>query len=488
MLYRFGLIDLRPILQVNGILLTVLATAMLLPAAIGFVLGNPDWRVFLFSAFITAFVGSGLFALNRGYKGDLNLRQAFIFTTSSWVIVPLFGALPLYYSDFGLNFADAYFEAVSGITTTGATVVSGLNNATPELLLWRSILQWLGGVGIIVFALAILPMLRIGGMQLFRTESSDKTEKILPRAAQIANFIGLTYVILTTICAISLWLAGMSGFDAICHAMTTIATAGFSTYDESIGYFDSAAIEFTTTFFMIMAAMPFILYYQLLRGKTYQFLNDNQVRWFLGAVFLAVSTMTLWLMWKHQMTGFEAFRFASFNVVSIITTTGYASTDYTLWGSFAVVFIFLLGVVGGCTGSTTGGIKIFRYIVLFETAKSQVHQLVQPHGVFLPKFNRKPIPEHISNSVLSFFILFAFSFTVCALLLSLMGLDYITSMSAAASTLANVGPGVGPIIGPAGNFSPLPDLAKYLLCFTMIVGRLELFTVLVLFAPNFWRD
>ncbi|MGB1539769.1 MAG: TrkH family potassium uptake protein, partial [Rickettsiales bacterium] len=390
-------------------------------------------------------------------------------------------------SDFGLSFADAYFEAVSGITTTGSTVISGLDTATPELLLWRALIQWLGGIGIIVFAIAILPMLRIGGMQLFRTESSEK-EKILPRAAQIANVIAGVYLALTMLCAIALWMAGMSGFDAICHAMTTLATAGFSTYDESIGHYDSANIEMVLTFFMVVAAMPFILYYQMLRGKGEDFWKNAQVRWFLSSVAATVSIMTVWLIWKHNIEVFDAFRFASFNVVSIITTTGFASADYTTWGSFAVVFIFMLGVVGGCTGSTSGGIKIFRYHVLYEIAKAQVNQLIQPHGVFLPKYNRKPIAENVSSSVLSFFILFAFMFVVTALLLSLTGLDYITSMSAAATTLANVGPGLGPIIGPAGNFAPLPDIAKYILCFAMIAGRLELFTILVLFSPNFWRD
>lgn len=481
------MINLRPILQVNGILLAILAATMLLPALIGFVLGNPDWKVFLFSSFITAFIGSGLFITNRGYKGELSIRQAFVFTTSSWVVLPLFGALPLYYSDFGLDFADSYFEAVSGITTTGSTVISGLDSATPELLLWRALLQWLGGIGIIVFAIAILPMLRIGGMQLFRSESSEK-EKVLPRAAQTAKAIAAVYGLMTLIFAIVFWMLGMSGFDAICHAMSTVATAGFSTYDASFGHFREPALEYAATIFMLAAALPFLLYYQMLRGRAEDMWRNSQVRWFLGAVALSIVVMTVWLVFKHPMTIEEAFRLSAFNIASIVTTTGFASADYTLWGSFAVVFFFMLGVMGGCSGSSTGGIKVFRYQVLFETAKAQMYQLTQPHGVFLPKYNHKPIPEAVSNSVMTFFILFAMMFTVCAMALSLMGLDYITSMSAAATTLANVGPGLGPIIGPSGNFSPLPDGAKYLLCFTMIAGRLELFTVLVLFSPSFWRD
>lgn len=481
------MLNLRPILQVNGILLAILAAAMLVPSLIGFILGNPDWKVFLFSAFITAFIGSGLFITNRGETGELNLRQAFVFTTSTWVIMPIFAALPIYYSDFGLDFADSYFEAVSGITTTGSTVISGLDTATPELLLWRAILQWLGGIGIIVFAIAVLPMLRIGGMQIFRSESSEK-EKILPRAAQIAKALASIYGLFTLICTICFWLGGMSGFDAICHAMSTIATAGFSTYDASFGQFQNATLEYMATFFMLASALPFLLYYQMMRGRPEDMWRNTQVRWFLSVVAVSILVMTIWLMFKHPMELEEAFRLSSFNIASIVTTTGFASADYTLWGSFAVVFFFLLGVMGGCSGSTTGGIKVFRYQVLFETAKAQMHQLLHPHGVFLPKYNHKPIPESVSSSVMTFFILFAFMFTVTAALLSLMGLDYITSLSAAATTLANVGPGLGPIIGPSGNFAPLPDAAKYLLCFNMIAGRLELFTVLVLFSPGFWRD
>ncbi|MBM3617934.1 MAG: TrkH family potassium uptake protein [Alphaproteobacteria bacterium] len=481
------MVNLRPILHVNGVLLAILAAAMLLPTAIGFFLGNPDWKVFLFSAFITAFTGTGLFLTNKDDGGEMTLQQAFIFTSSTWFILPLFAALPLYFANFGLTFADAYFEMVSGITTTGSTVIVGLNKATPELLLWRAIIQWLGGLGIIVFAISILPMLRIGGMQLFRSESSEK-EKILPRAAQIANAIASVYILITVLCTITYWLVGMSGFDALCHAMSTVSTAGFSTYDESIGYFKNPAIEYAATFFMLASGIPFLLYFQMLRGQPQEIFRNSQVRWFLTIAFTSIGVMTIWLFAKHSMELEEAFRLSAFNVTSVITTTGFVSTDYTIWGSFAVVAMFMLGILGGCTGSSTGGIKIFRVQVLFETVRCQLNQLIHPHGVFLPQYNKKPIPDSVSSSVMSFILLFGISFTVSALLLSLMGLDYITSMSAAATTLANVGPGLGPIIGPAGTFAPLPDAAKYLLSFTMIIGRLELFTVLVLLAPNFWRN
>lgn len=481
------MINLRPILQINGLLLAVLAATMLLPAGIGYFLKNPDWKIFMFSAFITAFVGSGLFITNRGYRGEMSLRQAFLFTTSSWLLLPVFAALPLYYSDFGLTFADSYFEAVSALTTTGSTVIVGLDTATPELLLWRAILQCLGGIGIVVFAIAVLPMLRIGGMQLFKTESSER-EKFLPRAGQVAKAITGTYFVLAFFCVIALWLAGMNGFDALCHSFAAISTGGFSNYDQSIGYFKNPTIEYVLTFFMIAGGIPFILFFQAMRGHPEDLLNNSQVRAFLGFIAICTFVMTAWLAIVHSMEWEESFRLSIFNLTSIVTTTGFVSTDYTLWGSFAVTFIFMLTVVGGCNGSTTGGIKIFRFQVLLETAKAQIHQLLHPHGVFLPKYNRKPIPEGVTNSVMSFVILYAFCFVAVAMILSLMGLDYITSMSAAATAISNTGPGLGPIIGPAGTFAPLSDAAKYVLSFTMVLGRLELFTVLVLFAPSFWRD
>ena len=479
--------NLRPILQINGILLSILAAAMLIPTGMGLFMGNPDWRIFLFSAFFTAFIGTGLFITNRGFHGEMNLRQAFLFTSSSWFIVPIFAALPIYFSEFDLTYADGYFEVVSALTTTGSTIIVGLDHATPELLLWRALLEGLGGIGIVVFAIALLPMLRIGGMQLFKSESSEQ-EKFLPRAGQIAKVTAITFCLLTFACSICLWIAGLSGFDAICHAFGTIATAGFSTKDASVGHFDNAAAEYVLTVFMLAGGMPFILYFQALRGYPQDLWRNSQVRAYLGFNATVIAILTTWLSITHHMPVTEAFRYVSFNVVSITTTTGFSSTDYTLWGQFPVTLIFFLTVVGGCTGSTTGGIKIFRFQVLYETAKAQISQLLHPHGVFLPKYSGKPISDNITASVMGFVILYAVSFSVTALILSLMGLDYITSMSAAATALSNTGPGLGPIIGPSGTFAPLPDMAKWVLSFAMILGRLELFTVLVLFSPRFWRD
>lgn len=480
--------NLRPILLVNGLLLLVLALAMLIPAALDFSESNEDWKIFVTSSFLTAFVGGSFYFSNRGYKGHLTIRQTFLFTTSSWFVLPAFAALPFQFSALNLDFTDAYFESVSGLTTTGSTVISGLDSLGSGILLWRHILQALGAVGVIVLAMAVLPMLRIGGMQLFRTESSDKMDKILPRAGQIAKVIGLTYVTLVVICAASYWAFGMSGFDAICHAISTLGTGGFSTHDKSIAYFDSAAIEIITIVAMLAGSLPMILYFQAIRGRPDLLWNDAQVRWFFGIVTVSILLTTTWHVMTNEISFVHALREVSFNITSVITTTGYVSVNYDNWGTASSVLIFMLLVVGGCTGSTTGGIKIFRFLVLSETAKIQLYQLIQPSGVFLPRYNGKPISESVIAAVLSFFTLFAFCFMIIAILLSTYGLDFITSMSATAQAMGNVGPGLGEIIGPASNFQFLPNGAKWLLSIAMIFGRLELFTVLVLFTVRFWRD
>ncbi len=480
--------DMRPILLANGILLGLLSVVMLIPMTLDLIINSPDWLVFAESAFITAFVGGILFFSNRGYKGSFGLRQAFLFTSTSYVIVSSFAALPFYIGDFDMRPVDAFFEATSGITTTGSTVMVGLDHLPPGLLLWRSLLQAIGGVGIVVLGLAILPLLQIGGMQLFRTESSDTGEKILPRVTQISSVISLVFLCLTLLCALAYYWAGMNGFDAVNHAMTTIATSGFSTHDESFGFYTQPAILWAAAFFMVLSACPMILYYQMVRGKPLALWQSSQVRWFISTIILAIIILTSWMVIERETPLHEAIRHVSFNVISIITTTGYSSENYGGWGSFAVCLFFMLSVVGGCTGSTAGGIKIFRFQILYQTANAQVNRLIHPHGVFVPRYNQKPISDSVATSVTTFIILFGLSFTILALLLSLYGLDFLTSMSAAAQALANVGPGLGKIIGPTGNYNTLPDGAKWLLSLAMIMGRLELLTVLILLSRHFWRD
>jgi trk system potassium uptake protein TrkH len=485
---RRAVLDLRPIFLVVGVLLIILALFMAPPMFADLAAGHPDWQVFLAAGSVTLFAGVSLVLMNRTTDfGELSGRQVFLMTTLVWVVMTLFAALPLKFSELELSYADAVFEAMSGVTTTGATVIVGLEFAPPGILLWRGILQWLGGIGIIVMGLAILPMLSIGGMQLVRAESSDLSEKILPRAAQIASAIGLIYLSLTMACAVCYWLAGMLPFEAAVHSMTTVATGGYSTRDASIGAFQSAAIEWTAIVFMVIGGLPFVLYIQASNGKAGPLLRDSQVRWFLMIILAVTLTITAWLLAHSDLAWPAALRQALFHTVTVITGTGYAATDYNLWGALPVALLFFLMCVGGCTGSTTGGIKVFRFTVLYAVARNQIARLIRPHGVFVPMFNGRPLPDAAAISVMAFIFMFGLSFAVVALALSMFGLDHLTAMSGALATLANVGPGLGETIGPAGNFAPLPDGAKWVMSGAMLLGRLELFTVMVLFTPAFWR-
>ena len=480
--------DFRPVLFTVGILLTTLAVAMIVPAVVDLAVANPDWQVFLLASAFTLFIGVALTLSTRGGDMKVGIRQAFLLTTLSWVAVATFGALPFRFAGLGMDYTDAFFEAMSGITTTGSTVIVGLDSAPPGILLWRAILQWLGGIGIIVMAVAVLPMLRVGGMQLFRTESSDASEKVLPRAAQIATGVGAIYLALTLVNAAAYWAAGMPGFDAMAHAMTTIATGGFSTVDASIGHFANPIVDWIAVVFMIVGSLPFVLYLQAVRGRPLALLNDSQVRSFILLVIAVVLIVAVLLQLARDLSIGHALRLSAFNTISIITGTGYSTSAFDTWGSFAVMIFFLVMFVGGCAGSTTCGIKIFRFQVLYATGAAQIKRLLQPHGVFIAYYNRRPIDEGVALSVMSFFFFYALVFVALATALSILGLDFLTAASGAATAISNVGPGLGPIIGPTGTFTSLPDTAKWVLSAGMLLGRLELFTILVLFAPSFWRD
>ena len=480
--------DPRPILLVIGILLTTLGIAMLLPAAVDLSVGNTDWQVFLNSSLATTFIGVALWLANRGYRGDLNMQQAFILTTLSWVALVTFAALPFALSpSMNMTYTDAFFEAMSGLTTTGSTVIVGLDQAPPGILAWRALLQWLGGVGIIVMAIAVLPMLRIGGMQIFKLESSDTSEKILPRAQAIVGSIVALYVGLTAICAFSYWYFGMPFAHAVAHSMTTIATGGFSTSDLSLGRWDLPGIQYTSVLFMVLASLPFALYLQALAGKPRVLWRDAQVRGFFMVVIIITAVLVTYLTVTNLLTGEAALRAAMFNGISILTGTGYATHDYHAWGTFAVGIFFFTIFIGGCAGSTSCGIKIFRFQVIEAAARTHVQRIVHPHGVFTARYNGRPVPGEVISSVMSFLFLFLSLFALMAVALSLLGLDSITAWSASATALANVGPGLGPVVGPAGSFESLPIAAKWILAGGMLLGRLELFTVLVLFLPSFWR-
>lgn len=460
---------------------------MLLPVAADRVVGNPDWRAFLISAAVTGFVGGCLVLANRGTVTMLTRQQGFALTTSSWLLICAFGALPFMLSDYRLDYADAFFETMSGLTTTGSTVLTGLDKAPPGLLLWRGLLQWLGGAGIIVVAIALLPFLRVGGMQLFKMESSDISEKTLPRITQVATGIILVYVVLTAACALAYWAGGMTGFEAVVHAMTTLATGGYSTSDDSLGHWDSPAIHWTAIVFMAIGGTPFIVYLRAALGHPNAIFLDRQVRGFVGFLVVVTLLVTAWLWYRLGMPLAEALRHAAFNVVSVTTTTGYASTDYSLWGSFAVTIFFLITFVGGCTGSTAGGVKMFRWEVMATALRNHSWRLVVPHSVRAGFYGNRKLTVDVYGAVFLFFAVYLGTVAIAAIALGAFGLDLVTALSGAATAVGNVGPGLGDIIGPAGNFSSLPDGAKWVLSLAMLIGRLELFTVLVLFSPAFWK-
>lgn len=476
----------RPILFTVGILLLILSAAMMLPMAIDLAADNPDWRVFAGSQCITGFFGLAMVLTSRQDSVTINLKQAFLLTNAAWVVTGLFGALPFYFSDLGLSYTDSVFEAVSGVTTTGSTIIADIEILPPGILFWRAILQWLGGVGILIMALSILPLLQVGGMQLFKTESLDM-EKVLPSAAKIAAYIGVLYIILTLLCALFYNLAGMSGFDAFAHAMTTIATGGYSTYNASIAHFDSPLIDAICIVFMWLGALPFVLYLRTIRGDYTALTRDTQVRWFFGIVASISFIIITYLLLNQGWDFAEAVQKTLFNITSLITGTGFTTSDYSLWGSFVVSIAFFAMCIGGCAGSTSCGIKIFRFQVLYAVTSSQIKKMINPHGVFPAYYNHKPIPRDVPVAVMSFFFMFALIFALMAVSLQLCGLDFVTAMSGAVTAISNVGPGLGDVIGPAGNFAPLPDAAKWILCLGMLMGRLELFTFLVMLSPRFWR-
>jgi trk system potassium uptake protein TrkH len=471
-------------------MLLALAVAMLLPAAVDALAGDPDWRAFLIGSAITFAGGFALTHMTRCRLSEgLTLRQAFLLTPVAWTTIALFGAIPLYISDYSQlrdSFTNAFFESVSGLTTTGATVIVGLDTAPLGILLWRALLQWLGGIGIIGVAIAILPALGVGGMQLFRTESSDRSEKVMPRVREIATGIVLIYVALTLACGLAYWLVAMTPFEAISHALTTVSTAGFSTSDISMARWDNAALHWIAVLFMLSGAMPFVLYLRLFQGQR-DALRDSQVWFLIGLLTVVIIAVAAWLTLAGRHSAADALRLAAFNVVSVVTTTGYATADYTLWGNIMIGLFFGLMFVGGCTGSTSGGMKIFRFQVMIRMLQSQFLRLLYPRGVFPRVYAGRLLPDDVIGSVVVFFSLYFICYSALTVALMAFNLDFLTSASAAVAALSNVGPGLGPIIGPAGNFATLPDASKWLLCFGMLLGRLELFTVLILFFPQFWR-
>jgi len=443
-----------------------------------------------FGSALAALAVGGVMALSgRGSSNRLTARGAIILTGGSWAVLALVAAVPLKLALPWLSWTDAMFEATSGITTTGATVLTGLSELPAGVLLWRSILQWIGGVGIIVTAMAIWPLLGIGGMQLFRLESSDTSEKALPRAGQIAGAVGLIYLALTFACFMAYIAADMTAFDAVNHAMTTVATGGFSTRDASMGAFTAGGADLVALVFMVLAGLPFMLYVRAAQGRPDLLLLDSQARTFLLVALVAATVLTIYLVTSdpHASGGLPAWRLAAVNAVSVLTGTGYASTDFHAWGGGAAAIFFVLMFIGGCAGSTTCSVKIFRYQIAASAMNAYIAQYARPHAVKPVRYRNQVVPDETVRSVLGFFFLFFATFAVSASLLSFLGLDTVTAVSGAATTLANVGPGLGPVIGPAGSFQPLPDAAKWVMTANMLIGRLEIMVMLVMLAPGFWR-
>ncbi len=469
-----------------GILQIILGLSMIAPILAQFFYNELD-SSFISSGIVTIIFGVLFLLSNLDHDNKISLPQAFLLTALSWLSIAIFGSLPFIFSEIELSVTDAFFESMSGITTTGSTIITNLNETPKSILLWRGMLQWLGGIGIIVMAITLMPLMNIGGMQLFIISTSDTPEKILPRSKEIALRLILVYSALTFICALFYKIFGMNFFDSIVHSMTTIATGGFSNYNESIGYFDSSLIEFTSIIFIILGSIPFIAYIKYLNGDKKIFFKDTQIKTFIKIVIFSILLMYLYLLIKNQSSFDTSIRSVAFNVISILTGTGYVTQNFSDWGQFPLIYFLILMFIGGCAGSTACGIKIFRVQILFQFIAVQLKKIIYPRGIFKIKYESNNIDEKFLASIISFIFLYIVIFFVITALLSTSGLDLTTSISAAATSISNVGPGLGDIIGPNGNFSNLSDFSKWILSLAMILGRLELFAVLVLFIPSFWR-
>ncbi|OYW42218.1 MAG: potassium transporter TrkH [Azorhizobium sp. 12-66-6] len=480
-------LDARPIAAALGAVVVTLGVSMLLPALVDYAVRSGEQDVFVGTSAVTIFVGVLLSVIGRGANfRRLDLRQAFLLTSSVWIVLTAFAALPFMWGKSGLSLSHAVFEAMSGLTTTGATVMTGLDVQTPGILLWRALLHWFGGVGIVVIAIAVLPMLSVGGMQLFRMESSDKSEKFLPRAGAIAKGLLLAYVLLTVVCIASYKVAGLDLFDAVTIGMSTMSSGGFANSDSSLSVFADPAVDYVAVVFMLLASLPFPLYIRALSGDVTRLFTNPEVRLFLAIV--AVFTLASFAQQTFQGVahGETAFRGALFTVASLVSTTGFMAVDYTNWGPLSDALFLVLMFVGGCTGSTSGGLKALRLAITAKAVRQHLKRISYPNGLFPIRYGGASVADDIVASVLGFVFLYFATFIIVAAALNCIGLDVRTALSATIACLANVGPGLGPIVGPAGNYASLPESAIVLLTAAMLLGRLEILTVLVLLLPRFW--
>ena len=480
-------IIIQPIISVIGIFLLWLSFAMLIPGLLDFFEGNQNWIGFFVSSVFTFFMGMSFILMNRGNTIKIEVKSAFMLVVLSWFSLSIFASLPFITSTQNFSLTDAFFESVSGLTTTGSTIINDIENSSRGIILWRAILQWLGGIGIIVSAISILPRLGVGGMQLFRLESSDTSEKILPKAARIAAEISVLYITLSVICAIAFIFSGLSFFDSVVHAMSTIATGGFSSKSDSIGSYNNVNLETVTILFMILASLPFVLYLKAIRGKPKDLIKDQQVHGFFKTLIISILVVVFYLILTSNFTFSEILRYSIFNVTSILTGTGFTSTNYNGWGTPIILLFLFITFIGGCAGSTTCGVKIFRLQIVFNNSKEMISKLISPNRVVNKRYNGEHLSPEVTQSVITFLFIFILTFIILSILLSFTGLDLLTSFSAAATSISNVGPGLGQVIGPAYSFSQIPEIAKWLLSFGMLAGRLEFLTLIVIFNKSFWR-
>ncbi|MBX3578109.1 MAG: TrkH family potassium uptake protein [Rhizobiaceae bacterium] len=480
-------VAIRAAIHVSAIFAIYLSVAMLLPAAVDLYAGHDDWQTFAFSALFLGGLATAVALATQGRPPPVTTRFGFLLVNLLWVTMALAGAVPFLASSFDMSLADAFFESVSGITTTGGTVISGLDSAPPGLLLWRSLLSFMGGLGVIALGLFLLPFLNIGGVSYFKIESSDIEDRPFERFRTFTlSLIGI-YALLVAICAGSYTAAGMSAFNAVNHAMATVATGGFSTHDTSfVQYADRPAILWIAIVFMFIGSLPFsIMILFALRGRL-DALRDPQIRVFAGYCIVFSVAVAVYLRVKLDMPFFEALTQSTFNFMSVITTTGFASDDYNQWGPFAVACIFVAMFLGGCSGSTTGGIKAYRFLILAELLMNGLRRLIYPSTVLPVRYGDRTVDDDMQRAVVLFIASFFVLWAIGTILLGATGLDYITATTGALTSITNVGPGLGPIIGPVGNFATLPDSAKWICAVLMLLGRLEILAVLVIFTPTFW--
>ncbi|MCW3788590.1 TrkH family potassium uptake protein [Plebeiibacterium sediminum] len=483
------MLNVRIVLLVLGLLLIVEAVFMLITAGVSAIYGEYDLPYFLWSALICISTGGILFGANMKVPRSIGKREGYVIVTMVWIVFSFFGLLPFWLSKAIPSFTDAFFETMSGFTTTGSSILEDIEALPHGILFWRSIIQWLGGMGIIVLSLAILPVLGVGGMQLFVAEVPGPVpDKLHPRIADTAKRLWGIYVVYTLVETILLWIGGMTFFDAICHSFTTMATGGYSTKQASVAYFDSAFIQYVIIIFMFVAGVNFTLSYSAFNGKFMRIIKDEEFKYYTGFVLVTTILVAVVLYVSGGDSSVEkSFRDALFQVVSLITTTGYATADYLVWVPTLAIVMFMLMFVGGSAGSTGGGIKVMRIVILLKNAYYELRRLIHPNAVIPVRYNSKAVSSTVVTNVLAFIVIYMLIVGISMIIMSIMGYNLDTSIGAVATCIGNIGPGLGEV-GPAANFAHIPDFGKWFLSLLMLIGRLEIFTVVLLFSPYFWRN